>query len=110
MLDALPDATIDRCFILFPDPWPKARHAERRFIGPENLQRLARVMRHGAELRLATDDAGLIVWFRERMRETKDFQLIQDSFEPPADWIPTRYAQKAAEAARRPVFMNYKRI
>lgn len=110
LLDALPDAAIDRCFVLFPDPWPKARHAERRFIAPENLLRLARVMRAGAELRLASDDAGMIVWFRERMQEAAGFCSVSDSCEPPGDWVPTRYAQKAFKAGRKPVYMTYQKI
>nr|MDP9196371.1 tRNA (guanine(46)-N(7))-methyltransferase TrmB [Pseudomonadota bacterium] len=50
LLDTLPDASISRCFVLFPDPWPKKRHAFRRFIGPENLDRLARILKPGAWL------------------------------------------------------------
>ncbi|HYG89038.1 MAG TPA: tRNA (guanine(46)-N(7))-methyltransferase TrmB, partial [Azospirillum sp.] len=62
LLDALPDASIGRAFVLFADPWPKKRHWERRFIGPDNLPRLARVLKDGAELRLASDDMGLVRW------------------------------------------------
>jgi tRNA (guanine-N7-)-methyltransferase len=105
LLDALPDASIARCFILFPDPWPKARHAERRFVCPGNLARLARVLRKNAELRLASDDAKLILWMRECLSEAKEFIMQCDSGTPPADWIPTRYEQKALKAGRPPVYL-----
>ncbi len=41
LLAALPPASIDRVFILFPDPWPKARHHKRRLVSRETLDRLA---------------------------------------------------------------------
>ncbi len=108
LLDALPDGSIDRCFILFPDPWPKARHAERRFISTENLVRLARVMRKGAELHMATDDAQLAEWIRASSKEFSAFQVLRDSFEPPEDWTPTRYEQKAHKAGRKPAYMIWR--
>ena len=52
---ALPDASLGRFFLLFPDPWPKVRHHRRRFIRDETLTLFARVLRDGAELRVATD-------------------------------------------------------
>ena len=111
LLDALPDDAISRCFVLFADPWPKARHAERRFIGPENLPRLARVMRKGAELRLATDDAKLAPWMKEHMEASEDFAgSAKPSEKPPGDWVQTRYEQKALKAGRQPLYFSYRRV
>ena len=56
LLRLLPDRSLDRLFLLFPDPWPKARHAKRRFIHPALLPLLARVLKPGAEWRAASDD------------------------------------------------------
>ncbi len=53
LLRALPDACLDRLFLLFPDPWPKSRHAKRRFVHPALLPEIARVLRPGAEWRIA---------------------------------------------------------
>ena len=110
ILDAMPTGSIDRCFVLFADPWPKARHADRRFIEPENIQRLARVLRAGAELRLATDDAQLAVWMREHMNAATDFAMAHDSTTPPVDWVPTRYEAKGIKAGRAPVYFVYRRV
>jgi len=109
LLDALPDASIDRCFLLFADPWPKKRHVERRFIGPENLDRLARVMKSGALLRLASDHPSLIDWMRECLALRSDFICVHAGTEPPEDWVSTRYQEKAVKAGRQPFFMDYKR-
>ncbi|MCP6105681.1 tRNA (guanosine(46)-N7)-methyltransferase TrmB, partial [Klebsiella pneumoniae] len=48
VIDRLNAASVDKVFILFPDPWPKARHHKRRFIQTETLDALARVMKDGA--------------------------------------------------------------
>jgi tRNA (guanine-N7-)-methyltransferase len=109
VLDALPDASLDRCFVLFADPWPKARHAKRRFIGVENIPRLSRVLKPNAELRLATDDAQLAEWMTEHMRASMDFAEVFHTSSPPTDWVPTRYEHKAIKVGRMPVYMGYER-
>ena len=109
LLDALPNASLDRCFVLYADPWPKKRHAERRFIGPENLSRLARVLRAGGEVRLATDVPLLADWMRARAAEQPAFACLHDSPAPPPDWIPTRYEQKGLAAGRSPTYLSYQK-
>lgn len=113
ILDALPDACIDRAFVLFPDPWPKVRHAFRRFIGPGNLPRLSRILKDGAELRLATDDRQLSRWMLEHTWRHPDFAWTAEGPEDwrvrPADWPETRYERKALEAGRQPVFLRFRR-
>jgi tRNA (guanine-N7-)-methyltransferase len=109
VLDALPEGALDKCFILFADPWPKKKHADRRFIGPQNLDRLARVLKPGALLRLASDHASLIEWMRECLLIHPDFTCVYAKPEPPEDWIQTRYQQKALKAGRQPFFMDYRR-
>lgn len=113
ILDALPDASVGRCFVLFADPWPKIRHAERRFIGPLNLPRLARVLKDGAELRLATDDRQLCSWMLEHTWRHPDFEWLarvpSDWRTRPDDWPATRYEQKAIVAGRKPVFLRFRR-
>jgi tRNA (guanine-N7-)-methyltransferase len=110
LLDALPDDAIARCYVLFADPWPKARHAERRFIGPENLPRLARVLRDGGELIVATDDAVLAPWMLEHLDAHAAFAPhIPASPQPLPGWIPTRYEKKALAAGRWPVYASYRR-
>lgn len=109
LLDALPEACLDRCFVLFADPWPKKRHAERRFIGPANLPRLARALKPGAELRLATDARPLAEWMREHLAAHPAFERLHDGATPPADWVQTRYEQKGLAAGRAPVYMIFRK-
>jgi tRNA (guanine-N7-)-methyltransferase len=110
LLDMLPEGCIARCFILFADPWPKARHAERRFIGPENLPRISRVIKDNGELVLASDDPKLIVWMKEQMEVCKDFSMhMKPSTKRPENWIETRYERKALTAGRKPMYSSYAR-
>src|SRR5690606_2532200 len=65
LLGQLPDASLERVFILFPDPWPKARHHKRRLVQPRVVAELARVVRPGGTLRFATDWADYADWTLE---------------------------------------------
>lgn len=111
LIDALPDASIDRCFLLFPDPWPKARHHRRRFVGPETLDAVARILSDGAEFRLASDDAGLVDWMLYQLRRHPAFRWTAsraaDWRTRPPDWPGTRYESKALHG--RPVYMTFHR-
>jgi tRNA (guanine-N7-)-methyltransferase len=114
LLAALPDASIGRVFILFPDPWPKQRHHKRRIVSDETLASLARIMIDGAELRLATDDLSYLDWMLQRVTVHPAFAWCVDGpadwRERPADWPSTRYEAKAIAAARRPHFLRLRRI
>lgn len=113
LLDRLPDACLDRVFVLFADPWPKARHARRRFIGPDNLGRLARVMKDGAELRLASDDMPLVRWMLFHCIGHPDFEWTARSAADwrrrPADWPQTRYESKARARGIGCVYLTFRR-
>jgi len=113
LLAALPDASIGRGFVLFPDPWPKARHAKRRFICPTNLVALARVLIDGAELRLASDDPGHVRWMLEQLWRCSALvwtaQGPRDWRERPDDWPATRYEIKAGRAGRASAFLRFRR-
>ncbi len=111
LIDMLPDASIDRCFLLFPDPWPKARHHRRRFVRPETLDALARILADGAEFRLASDDSGLVDWMLYQLRRHPAFRWTaaraSDWRTRPDDWPGTRYETKALHG--RPVYMTFHR-
>lgn len=112
MLARLPDACLDRVFILFPDPWPKTRHNKRRLVNEDLLAELARLMRSGAALRFATDWADYADWTLERVLRSKAFawpaQGPDDWRKPPADHITTRYEQKRLGDCA-PVFLDFVR-
>lgn len=113
LLACLPDRSLGRAFILYPDPWPKERHKKRRIVAPETLDQLARTLRPGAELRVATDDADYAAWIAAAFAGRSDFVALAcvegDWPDRPADWPATRYEQKAVAAGRRPRFFRLAR-
>ena len=113
LLDALPDSCLDRVFVLFPDPWPKTRHHKRRIIQPETVALLSRLMKPGAELRIATDDPGYLRWILSVLQGRDDFlwqaERAADWRHRPGDWPPTRYETKALAQGRRPAYLVYRR-
>mgnify|MGYP000865334314 CR=1 FL=1 len=113
LLRWLPDACLGRAFILFPDPWPKARHQKRRLVSEATLRDLARAMRPGAELRLGTDIADYARVMLLALRHEGSFRWTAerptDWRQRPADWPQTRYEAKALAAGRRCQYFRFVR-
>ncbi len=111
IIEALPDQSLGRFFLLFPDPWPKTRHHKRRFLQMGMLDSLARVLKPGAELRFATDDKSYLPYALERLMAHPGFEWTAqgpgDWKARPADWPPTRYETKAIKGP--PTFLRFLR-
>ncbi len=111
LIERLPAQSIDRAFLLFPDPWPKTRHHKRRYMQTETLDALARVLKDGAEFRVASDIPGYVAWTLERVMPHPDFTWTAegpaDWKRRPADWPATRYEQKALKAGRIPAYLRF---
>ncbi len=109
LLAALPDASLDRLFLLFPDPWPKARHAKRRFVHPALLPAVARALKPGAEWRIATDDPTYQAWIAEVLSASEAFELPPPATARPQNWPSTRYEAKALREGRTPLYWTARR-
>ena len=111
VLNRLADASVDRLFLIHPDPWPKSRHAKRRFVNPVMLDLMARVLKRGGEFRLATDHPVYREWALIQMAHRNDFEWVAETprgwRDRPVDWPETRYARKALEGDA--VFLIYRR-
>jgi tRNA (guanine-N7-)-methyltransferase len=112
LFDVLPDASIGRAFLLYPDPWPKARHHRRRFVTPEHLVPLARVLKPGAIFRVATDIPDYVRQTLEQVPRHGFDWLAEgpaDWRAPWDDWLSTRYEQKALREGRVPHYLTFRR-
>jgi tRNA (guanine-N7-)-methyltransferase len=113
LMAALPDASLDRLFILFPDPWPKARHHKRRLVDRAFIADAARVLKAGSRLRFATDWADYADWALERLLGAPEFVWLaeapDDWRQAPRDHIPTRYElKKLGDCA--PIWLEFQRL
>ena len=112
LFDVLPEGSVQKAFLLYPDPWPKKRHHRRRFVTPEHLNPLVRVMARGAELRIATDIPDYV---RQALEEVPraGFEWLAERADdwrvPWADWTRTRYEAKAIREDRVPHYLTFRR-
>jgi tRNA (guanine-N7-)-methyltransferase len=113
LLNWLPEASLSRAFVLFPDPWPKKRHRERRIFSPVLLDRLGRVLRPGAELRFASDIADYAEAAIEHATAHPDFEVVgmftSENRATASDWPVTRYEEKASKQGRSSTFISMRR-
>ena len=111
VVERLPDASLERVYLLHPDPWPKARHAKRRMMNHGPLDLIARKLKPGAEFRLGTDDPTYCRWSMMVMDQRRDFTWLangpQDFLTRPADWPETRYERKARRQGHEVWYFRY---
>jgi len=112
LMDVLPDESVCKAFLLYPDPWPKIRHHRRRFVTPEHLIPLSKCLKLGAEFRVATDIKDYV---RQTLQEVPKagFDWLAEGPEdwraPWGDWISTRYELKAVREERTPHYMTFRK-
>lgn len=110
LFDVLPAASLDKAFLLYPDPWPKARHHRRRFVTEEHLAPLSEKLKPGRIFRVATDIKDYV---RQTLEEVPRFGFVwtaecpEDWRLPWADWLSTRYEQKALREGRTPHYLTF---
>jgi tRNA (guanine-N7-)-methyltransferase len=112
LMARLPDACLDRLYVLFPDPWPKARHHKRRLIGAPFIAEATRVLRPGGQLLFATDWENYADWALVRFLASPDFhwtaRRAEDWRHAPADHVVTRYeAKRLGDCA--PLWLTFER-
>lgn len=113
VLNVLAPASLERVFLLYPDPWPKKRHHKRRFVTGDSLALLASAMKPGASLLIASDIADYIRTSLLALQASADFTWSPDATvdwqTPPPGWPGTRYEAKAIREGRTPTYLKVKR-
>jgi len=113
VMERMPGQSLDRIFLLFPDPWPKARHAKRRFVQDETAREFVRLLKPGGALRVATDVKAYADHALGVLRSTPELKWQADSAAdwrmPPADHLTTRYETKQLGDCA-PVFFDFVRM
>jgi len=113
LIDRLPDASVARVYLLYPDPWPKRRQRKRRFVSDERMAALTRILKPGGEFRFATDIDDYAAWTLARAFRSPDVEWLAqasaDWLTPWPNWASTRYEQKALREGRTPSYLSFRR-
>nr|WP_321455116.1 tRNA (guanosine(46)-N7)-methyltransferase TrmB [uncultured Cohaesibacter sp.] len=111
ILDWLPEASLSRVFLLYPDPWHKKRHWKRRFVSSQNLDRIVRVLKPGGIFRFASDIEDYVEWTLSHVDAcealTEKCENPSERLIPWSDWQRTRYEAKAFREGRRPQYLTF---
>jgi tRNA (guanine-N7-)-methyltransferase len=97
----LPPGSVAVAHILFPDPWPKRRHWDRRLVQPEFVRDLAKSLQPAGEFRFTTDYAH---YFETAQEAVAEAQALDRS--PEWNWAldPQTDFQKTFEAEGRATY------
>lgn len=112
LMDVLPEHSVEKAFLLYPDPWPKARHHRRRFVTQEHLAPLHKALKEGAEFRVATDIPDYVRHALEEVPKAGFAWMAEHANDwrtPWDDWFSTRYEQKALREGRVPHYLTFRR-
>jgi tRNA (guanine-N7-)-methyltransferase len=111
LLPLLGEESMDVVWLLYPDPWPKKRHHKRRFVNPDNLAQIHRVLKPGGLFMFASDIADYVAWTLMHVQRHGGFEWTAERADdwrlPPAGWVPTRYEAKALREGRRPTYLRF---
>ena len=111
LLENLPENSIDKIAIMFPDPWPKKKHIGRRFINQKSLCEISRVLQPKGEIRLASDHWGTQNWILKNFFLSGKFLWVVEKSEnwmhKPKDFPNTRYMEKAIKSKQKPVWFMF---
>ncbi|MES1989464.1 MAG: tRNA (guanine(46)-N(7))-methyltransferase TrmB [Pseudomonadota bacterium] len=116
LLEKLSPKSLSRTFILYPDPWPKQDQKKRRFVNAETLSLISAAMKHGAELRFASDIPDYVMWTLRHIEAHNALGKSQFIWKNnnldecrlrPEDWPQTRYEEKALRENRLPAYLRF---
>ncbi|HFC04745.1 MAG TPA: tRNA (guanosine(46)-N7)-methyltransferase TrmB, partial [Rhizobiales bacterium] len=114
LLPKIPDESLSRLFLLYPDPWHKQRHKKRRFVNVESIGQFHRMLKPGGVFRFASDIEDYVYWVVKNIDGHGGFKYagktISDWRQAPQDWHQTRYEQKAIREGRTPAYISFERI
>lgn len=109
LLEALPDQSMERIYLLYPDPWPKERQKKRRFVSPAALGHFHRVLTDDGLFLFASDIPDYVNWTRDHVAAHGGFAEVGDPSQPFADWTRTRYETKAIREGRTPAYLTFRK-
>ena len=112
LLEKFPNNSLDKIFILFPDPWPKKKHNKRRIINNEFIDLIKSKLKIGGTLLFASDILDYINWTIDCIGDKlqKNFNDITNCKQEPKWWVQTKYQKKAIKEGRESYFLEFSKL
>jgi tRNA (guanine-N7-)-methyltransferase len=107
LLEKLPPASLARIFVLYPDPWPKKRHNDRRIVNADTLKQFHALLKLDGVFLFSSDIDDYVEWTLREAREHGGFELVSNSTEPFENWLQTRYEAKAKREGRETAYLTF---
>ena len=110
--ELLPDASFDAIDLFFPDPWPKKRHHKRRLVQSPFVTELARVLKPGGVLHVATDWADYARHTREVLAASSELAAVEPGdlcHNPLALRPPTKFERRGRRLGHDVVDLYYRK-
>ena len=113
ILKFFPNNSISEIKLLFPDPWPKKKHRNRRLIQNEFIKTIYPIIKHKGTITISTDHDLLKKWVLEKFQNYTEFEWL---VEGPNDWrlrpndcFQTKYELKSINQQRNPCWFVFKK-
>ena len=110
LLEKLPPACLTRIYVLYPDPWPKKRHQDRRIVNSDTLKQFHALLKPDGLFLFASDIDDYVEWTLRVCKEHGGFKLAGNSAEPFENWFRTRYEVKAKREGRETAYLTFAKI
>ena len=114
IIEFFPSNIFSEIKILFPDPWPKFKHKNRRLVQDNFLISLYNVLKINGIITLATDHFIMKSWILEIFQNNSGFQWTAETANDwrikPIHYVATKYEQKAINENRDPHWFIFKKI
>jgi tRNA (guanine-N7-)-methyltransferase len=92
----LPAESVERFFLLFPDPWPKRRHHRRRVVAPNFLRSIHAALQKNGSIYIATDDVDYFAKIKEIAESDPGFASSDADVDLPPSRFELIFRQKDA--------------
>ena len=109
LLEKLPHESLSKIFVLYPDPWPKKRHHDRRIVNADTLKQFHSLLKPNGLFLFASDIDDYNEWTLRECREHGGFELVSNSDAPFENWFQTRYETKAKREGRETRYLAFRR-
>jgi tRNA (guanine-N7-)-methyltransferase len=110
LLEKLPPASLSKIFVLYPDPWPKKRHHERRIVNADTLKQFHALLKPDGLFLFASDIIDYVEWTLRACKQHGGFTLLSGSAEPYENWFQTRYEAKAKREGRETQYLIFRKM